>query len=91
MKNQIVIIDQAHNLIDTIASIHSVEIADTHVSQALTQLNNYIARYKSRFAAKNMLYLKQLVSILTSLQKMFVVKSDDTKLESDSGKLSLSK
>lgn len=91
LKNQIVIIDEAHNLIDTIAQIHSVEITDQHVTQALTQINNYVNRYKSRFSAKNMLYLRQIISVLNGLQKIFSSKSEDAKLESDNGKLSLSK
>lgn len=90
LKNQIVIIDEAHNLIDTIASIHSVEITDQHVTQCLAQLTNYIARYKSRFAAKNMLYLKHLVNILNTLNKLFTTKPDDVKFEAENGKLSLS-
>ncbi len=90
LKNQIVIIDEAHNLIDTISSIHSVEITDAHVTQALSQLNTYLNRYKSRFSAKNMLYLKQLVNILTGLNKIFSAKNEDVKFESENGKLSLS-
>lgn len=89
LKNQIVIIDEAHNLIDTIAQIHSVEITEQHVSQSLAQLNNYVTRYKNRFAPKNMLYLKHLTNILTNLNKMFTTKPDDTKLETTNGKLSL--
>lgn len=90
LKNQIVIIDEAHNLIDTIAQIHSVEITDLHVTQALTQLNNYVNRYKSRFSAKNMLYLRQLISILNGLQKIFTTKNEGAKLENENGKLSIS-
>lgn len=90
LKNQVVVIDEAHNLIDTIASIHSVEISDQHVTQALAQLNNYITRYKSRFAAKNMLYLKHLLNILNTLNRFFTTKPDDVKFEAQDGKLSLS-
>ncbi len=91
LKNQIVIIDEAHNLIDTISSIHSVEITDQHVTQANTQLTNYIERYKSRFSAKNMLYLRQLLNILSGLNKIFTAKNENVKFEMDNGKLSLSK
>jgi chromosome transmission fidelity protein 1 len=90
LKDQIVIIDEAHNLIDTIAQIHSIEITESQISQALSQLNAYISRYKTRFSAKNMLYLKQLVNVLNSLCKLFSCKNEEAKLESDDGKLSLS-
>lgn len=92
LRNQIVIIDEAHNLIDTIAQIHSVEITDLHVSQASAQLENYMNRYKRMFSAKNMLYLKQWITVLTGLSKLFTIsKTEDTKLEMDKGKLTLSK
>jgi len=89
LKNQIIIIDEAHNLIDAIAQIHSVEITDSHVTQSITQLNNYVNRYKSRFSAKNMLYLRHLLNILNGLNKVFTSK-EDAKLENENGKLSLS-
>ena len=89
LKNQVVIIDEAHNLIDTISSIHSVEFSDQHVIQASTQLNNYINKYKSRFSAKNMLYLRQLLNVLAGLGKIFTVKNEDVKFETENGKLSL--
>jgi chromosome transmission fidelity protein 1 len=92
LRNQIVIIDEAHNLIDTIAQIHSVEISDAHVSQATSQLETYINRYKRMFSAKNMLYLKQWISVLNGLSKLFTAtKTEDTKFEMDKGKLVLSK
>lgn len=91
LRNQIVIIDEAHNLIDTISQIHSVEISEQHVTQANTQLNSYINRYKARFSAKNMLYLRQLTNVLNGLAKLFTAKSDDAKFEMENGKLSLSK
>lgn len=90
LRNQVIIIDEAHNLIDTIAQIHSVEITDAHVTQATIQLENYMNRYKRMFSAKNMLYLKQLVGVLNGLTKLFTTKPEDAKLEMDKGKLSLS-
>jgi hypothetical protein len=60
-----------------------------HVTQALNQLNNYVNKYKSRFAAKNMLYLRHLINILNGLNKILTTKPDDAKLEATNGKLSL--
>jgi chromosome transmission fidelity protein 1 len=85
----VVIIDEAHNLIDTISSIHSIEISEQHVTQASAQLNNYVNKYKSRFSAKNMLYLRQLLNVLAGLAKVFTVKNEDVKFETVNGKLSL--
>lgn len=91
LKNQVVIIDEAHNLIDTITQINSVEISNVHVTQALSQLNSYIDRYNSRLSAKNLLYCKQLVNILNSLNKCFTPKDEEKNLSAQNGKLGISK
>jgi chromosome transmission fidelity protein 1 len=46
LKGNIVIIDEAHNLLDVINSVHSVEISGAHVTKALSQLSQYKLRYK---------------------------------------------
>ena len=38
LENAVVIIDEAHNLLETIASIHSGEILESHISLAREQL-----------------------------------------------------
>jgi chromosome transmission fidelity protein 1 len=92
LKNQIVIIDEAHNLLDTITQIHSVEISQCHITQSLNQLNGYVERYKARLSAKNLLYCKQLLNVLTGLNKCFYVKNDDkNSLSANNGKLVLSR
>ena len=90
LKNQIVIIDEAHNLIDTITQINSVEISNLHVSQSLNQLNSYVDRYKSRLCAKNLLYCRQLINILNSLNKCFIPKDEEKNVTAQNGKLGIS-
>jgi len=70
LKNSIVIIDEAHNLLDTITNIHSVTISGSQLGLAYSQLNQYKERYSSRLKAKNILYIKQLLFILSSFIKL---------------------
>ncbi|TRY62784.1 hypothetical protein TCAL_00388 [Tigriopus californicus] len=70
IKNSIVIVDEAHNLLDTIAHIHSIEISGTQFKEAHKQLQNYMERYRSRLKAKNLLYIKQLIFVLANLIKV---------------------
>ena len=94
LKDQVIIIDEAHNLIDMISSMHSIEISNTQITQAASQLNAYYERYKSRLSAKNTLYCKLLLSVLNSLNKCFSLKNDESeknKLTTENGKLSMSK
>jgi len=70
LKNSIVIIDEAHNLLDTITNIHSVNMSGAQLGLAYSQLTQYKERYSTRLKAKNILYIKQLLFILSSFIKM---------------------
>ncbi|XP_072198508.1 ATP-dependent DNA helicase DDX11 isoform X3 [Excalfactoria chinensis] len=59
LKDQVVIIDEAHNLIDTMTCIHSVELCCAH-----SQLLQYMERYRKRLKAKNLMYIKQILYLL---------------------------
>ena len=48
LKNSIVIIDEAHNLVDTITNIHSVNISGSQLGLAFSQLTQYRERYSTR-------------------------------------------
>ncbi|RXM29112.1 putative ATP-dependent RNA helicase DDX11 [Acipenser ruthenus] len=67
LKDQIVIIDEAHNLIDTITCIHSTLVTGAQLCCAHSQLTQYMERYRSRLKAKNLMYIKQILYVLESL------------------------
>uniref|UniRef100_A0A8C1LZX5 Helicase ATP-binding domain-containing protein n=1 Tax=Cyprinus carpio TaxID=7962 RepID=A0A8C1LZX5_CYPCA len=67
LKDQIVIIDEAHNLTDTISAIHSAEISGAQFCRAHSQLSQYCERYRSRLKAKNLMYIKQILFVLEGL------------------------
>uniref|UniRef100_A0A182R4W6 DNA 5'-3' helicase n=1 Tax=Anopheles funestus TaxID=62324 RepID=A0A182R4W6_ANOFN len=70
LRNSILIIDEAHNLLDTIAAIHSQEVKQEQFRQAKMHLSAYKARYFSRFSTKNLLRINQLIFIATRLGKL---------------------
>ena len=70
LKNSIVIIDEAHNLLDTITNIHSVSLSGHQLGAAHSQLQQYKQRYSARLKAKNLLYIKQILFILASFVKL---------------------
>ncbi|XP_078369659.1 ATP-dependent DNA helicase DDX11-like isoform X2 [Oculina patagonica] len=65
LDGNVVIIDEAHNLIDTISSVYSVEITGSQILCAHSQLTQYQDRYRTRLKAKNLLYIQQLLYVLT--------------------------
>ncbi|KAG1684732.1 ATP-dependent DNA helicase DDX11 [Nymphon striatum] len=67
LKDNIIIIDEAHNLLDTINSIHSCEISGEQLCRAHSQLQQYLNKFLKRLKAKNVLYIRQLLFILSQL------------------------
>ncbi|KAM8980272.1 ATP-dependent DNA helicase DDX11 isoform X1 [Sarcophilus harrisii] len=64
LQGQVVIIDEAHNLIDSITSIHSAEVNGSQLCQAHSQLSQYMERYRKLLKAKNLMYIKQILYLL---------------------------
>lgn len=64
LKNSVVIVDEAHNLLETLANVYSIEIQHRHLDILHRLLSKYLARYYTRFNSLNIMYLKQLIFIL---------------------------
>ncbi|KAI8089909.1 putative ATP-dependent RNA helicase DDX11 [Halteromyces radiatus] len=77
LKGNIIIIDEAHNLMETISSIHTVTISLSQLLLALSQIRMYIEKYLSRLLGKNTIYIKQMITILKAFVK--VLESKDKK------------
>ncbi|MED6286463.1 DEAD H (Asp-Glu-Ala-Asp His) box helicase 11 [Characodon lateralis] len=67
LKGQVLIIDEAHNLSDTLSCIHSAELNGAQLCRAQSQLTQYADRYKSRLKAKNLMYIKQILFVIERL------------------------
>ncbi|XP_048404347.1 ATP-dependent DNA helicase DDX11 isoform X1 [Stegostoma tigrinum] len=67
LRGQVLVIDEAHNLIDTITGIHSYKVTGSQLCCAHSQLSQYMERYRSRLKAKNLMYVKQILYILAKL------------------------
>ncbi|NWZ03946.1 DDX11 helicase, partial [Loxia curvirostra] len=70
LKDQVVIIDEAHNLIDTITCIHSAEVSGSQLCCAHSQLSQYMERYRKHLKAKNLMYIKQILYLLEQFVAM---------------------
>ncbi|XP_046569042.1 ATP-dependent DNA helicase DDX11-like [Haliotis rubra] len=76
LAGNIVVIDEAHNLLETINNIYSTEVTGAQVLRAHSQLSQYEAKFRSRLKAKNLMYVKQLLYVLASLVKFLGGKLD---------------
>uniref|UniRef100_A0A671VP53 DEAD/H (Asp-Glu-Ala-Asp/His) box helicase 11 n=1 Tax=Sparus aurata TaxID=8175 RepID=A0A671VP53_SPAAU len=70
LKGQVVIIDEAHNLSDTLSCIHSAELTGAQLCRTHSQLSQYADRYKSRLKAKNLMYIKQILFVIEGLVRV---------------------
>ncbi|KAL5113796.1 ATP-dependent DNA helicase chl1 [Pleosporales sp. CAS-2024a] len=67
LRNHVVIIDEAHNLMDAIAGIYSVSITLEQVQQARAQLTVYLEKFRNKLKGKNRVYVAQTMRILDSI------------------------
>jgi chromosome transmission fidelity protein 1 len=84
LRGSIVILDEAHNLIDTVNAIHSVELTLSKMGQALSQLNAYMERFRTRLKLRNVSYIEKIQAILRSLIK-YLDPPTQNSAESESG------
>ncbi|KAI9019056.1 helicase C-terminal domain-containing protein [Hyaloraphidium curvatum] len=68
VKGHVVIIDEAHNLIDTVQSIYSVSVTLSQILLAHKQLTAYFEKYKPRLNGQNVMYIQQILSLLVALR-----------------------
>lgn len=77
-QNNVIVIDEAHNLIDTVNAVHSCRIDRACVSKARAHLAAYLKRYSSRLNPSNLLYIRHLTAALNGFAKMLSTKSATT-------------
>ncbi|XP_061677996.1 ATP-dependent DNA helicase DDX11 isoform X2 [Syngnathoides biaculeatus] len=70
LKDQVLIIDEAHNLSDTLSRIHSAELSGAQLCRAHSQLSQYAERFKNRLKAKNVMYVKQVLFVIEGLVRV---------------------
>jgi chromosome transmission fidelity protein 1 len=67
LTGHVVIIDEAHNLMDAIAGIEGVEVSLSQLKRARTQLGGYLQKFRNRLKGKNRVYVAQVVRVIDSL------------------------
>ncbi|KAF8488344.1 helicase C-terminal domain-containing protein [Gautieria morchelliformis] len=68
LQDNVVVIDEAHNLPDTLLSAHTPTLTPPTLHAALTQLRIYLARFRTRLAPRHGLHLRRLVRFLGAME-----------------------
>ena len=79
LKNSIIIIDEAHNLLETITQINSFTLNFCQICQVYSQLKRYQEKYQKRLKAKNSYYVNQLCLFLNNVRNFLQTKHNNGK------------
>lgn len=74
IKDSIIIIDEAHNLIDTINNIYSATLTLSDLDNVLIGLQNYLNKFQKRLSPNNRVNLLKLLKLLETI-KFFINKN----------------
>ncbi|KAF8073637.1 helicase C-terminal domain-containing protein [Lyophyllum atratum] len=69
LTNQIVIIDEAHNLIPSLLSLSATRLPYTTLTTSFMQVCTYVSKFRNRLGPANLLHLKRLIVFLDALKK----------------------
>lgn len=67
LKDNVVLIDEAHNILETICAIHSASITGMQLIGAHTILSRYYIKYHNRMSPRNAIMVKLTIQCLTEL------------------------
>ncbi|RDW87187.1 DNA helicase [Aspergillus mulundensis] len=67
IKDHVIIIDEAHNLMDAISNIHSVTVTLSQLRTSIFQLTTYARKFKTRLKGKNRSYVAQVIRLVSSI------------------------
>ncbi|KAI0710304.1 DNA repair helicase [Cerioporus squamosus] len=69
LTDQVVIIDEGHNLTSTLLSLSTTRLLLRTLSNARHQLSIYLSRFRNRLSTTHSLHLKRLTNLLDALAK----------------------
>lgn len=83
LKDHVVIIDEAHNLLDAISSIHSSSISLSQLQLGRAQLGGYLLKFRNRLRGKNRVYVTQLVRLIDCLKSFLETKAAEDNMKKE--------
>lgn len=84
LKDKIILVDEAHNLISAITSIYGCVLSLHTIQRAKSQLNTYLEKFKNRLKGKNVMYIKQILAICDALERYLLNWKSGRKSKDDS-------
>ncbi|KAJ2000367.1 DEAD H (Asp-Glu-Ala-Asp His) box helicase 11 [Coemansia thaxteri] len=69
VRGNVVVVDEAHNVVDALLALHSAALAHRAVRLLLDVLTRYVARFWRRLGPANATHLRHAVALLRALDK----------------------
>lgn len=86
LKDCVIIIDEAHNLVDTVSNIYSCQVSVTQLKQVSSQLSEYLEKFKNRLAESNRRYIETLLLLIKALLDCLAVPQQGGSKERQNGR-----
>lgn len=85
LTDSVVIIDEAHNILETMSSLYSLSVSLGQVSLAKRGLEIYSSKFYKRLNGGNKIYLAQLIKVVGCLEKFLINSSQKPTKETAPG------
>ncbi len=69
LDNKVIILDEAHNIVDAVNAINSCELTLCHLNVAIRGITEYCDRFQAVIGGRNLYYLNLLVRLLQGIEK----------------------
>ncbi|CAN0570555.1 unnamed protein product [Ectocarpus sp. 12 AP-2014] len=69
LEGAVVVVDEAHNIVEAINSVHSKKVVLSEVARAHSQLSQYEAKYGTRLKGSNAFYVGNILRLLRAVLK----------------------
>jgi chromosome transmission fidelity protein 1 len=69
LEGNVVVIDEAHNIMDAVANVHAAEIRLTELRRARQMLGIYVKRFGKRLKGENRVMVAQVGKVIESLSE----------------------
>ncbi|VDM59257.1 unnamed protein product [Angiostrongylus costaricensis] len=69
LRGNVLVLDEAHNVLETIGSLYSSEVTSVSTTFALSLIREYIDFYRSQLKSKNLMYMRQLLVVVAAMDQ----------------------
>ena len=79
LTNNILLIDEAHNIIEAMIDCYSANLSKVQAESSLSAINNYFERFSAKLGAKSVMYFEHVLTILRGIINFMNAKCSNVK------------